>query len=541
MRDDRCLQAIEDLPRTQTRPSVAFIDGKGALTSGGHLISVAVVHTANSKRFLSLLSRLAVAGLATLPGLRGAQTESGDWVSLFDGESLKGWRASEHPGSFRVADGLLLADGPRAHLFYEGPVHAADFRNFEFQAEVRAAHGANSGIYFHTAYQESGWPAQGFEVQINHTATGEGGYVENKKTGSLYGVRNLYQQIVPDDAWFPLSFAVRGPRVTVRVNDLLVVDYVETGALPSQPGRRLSHGTFALQGHDAGSRVAFRNLRVRPLPDDLPALAADDPAPYRISPDLAELYAENYPVVDLHTHLKGGLTMADGLQRFYRTGINAGVAVNCGLGFAITNDAGIDRALQDVRQPLVFAAMQAEGREWVELFSLPAVARFDYVFTDAMTIFDRQGRRMRLWIKDEVEVGDPQAFMDLLVAQTVGILEREPVDILVNPTYLPEVIAADYDRLWTPERMQRVIDAAVKAGVAIEINDRFRLPSAAFIKRAKQAGLKFTFGTNNGGREDLKALEHSVAMVKECHLQWQDFWVPGRKPSRAQIAVARGR
>ncbi len=174
-------------------------------------------------------------------------------------------------------------------------------------------------------------------------------------------------------------------------------------------------------------------------------------------------------------------------------------------------------------------------------FSLPAVARFDYVFTDAMTIFDRAGRRMQLWIKDEVEVGDPESFMELLVDQRVGILEREPVDILVNPTYLPDVMAADYDRLWTPARMQRVIDAAVKNRVAIELNDRFRLPSAAFIRRAKQAGLKFTFGTNNAGREDLKTLEYAVQMVKTCHLEWQDFWVPGRQPSRAQLAVAGGR
>lgn len=498
------------------------------------------MHVTKSKRYPFFLSRLAVVGIVALPMLCKATAVSDDWVSLFDGKSLAGWRASEHPDSFRVADGLLLADGPRAHLFYTGAVHAADFRNFELQAEVRAAHGANSGIYFHTGFQDTGWPANGFEVQINNTATGEGGYSENKKTGSLYGVRNVYKQIVPDDTWFTLNIAVRGSHVTVRVNDLLVVDYVETGPLPSEPGRRFSHGTFALQCHDAGSKVAFRHLRVRPLPDDLPSHASDASAPYRISPDLAALYAENYPVVDLHTHLKGGLTMADVLQRFYRTGIGAGVAVNCGLGFAITNDAGIDRALQDLREPLVFAGMQAEGREWVKLFSLPAVARFDYVFTDAMTIFDRHGKRMRLWIPDEVEVGDPQAFMDLLVAQTVGILEREPVDIWVNPTYLPDVIAADYDRLWTPARMQRVIDAAVKGGVAIEINDRFRLPTAAFIKRAKQAGLKFTFGTNNGGREDLKALEHTVQMVKECQLQWQDFWLPGRKPSRAQSAVARG-
>jgi len=104
--------------------------------------------------------------------------------------------------------------------------------------------------------------------------------------------------------------------------------------------------------------------------------------------------------------------------------------------------------------------MQAEGREWPTLFSPGAIARFDYVFTDGMTIVDHRGKRARLWIKEEVDIPDKQAFMDHLVNTIVGILDHEPVDIYVNPTFLPDVIAAEYDALWTPERKQRVIDAA---------------------------------------------------------------------------------
>lgn len=484
-----------------------------------------------NQKLLSALEFRAVAGVvagvwlgAAVGAVRAAEA---DWTPLFDGRSLAGWRAAENPGSFRVVDGTIACDGPRAHLFYEGPAGGAQFGSFEFEADVLTRPGANSGLYFHTAFQERDWPARGHEVQINNTATGEGDYRENKKTGSLYGLRNVYKQIVPDNEWFRVRIVARGPAIQVFVNDVKTVDYVAAAA-----GR----GTFALQCHDPGSRVYFRHLRVRPLPD--PA-APPRPTP-AIGEDLAHLHANNYPVIDLHTHLKGGLTLDDVLERQYRTGINAGVAVNCGLGFAITNDAGIDRALEELRHPLVFAAMQAEGREWVRLFSPAAVARFDYVFTDAMTFTDARGRRLRLWIKDEVFVDEPQAFMDLLVARTEAILEQEPVDILVNPTYLPAVLAADYDRLWTPERRARVIAAAVRHGVAIEINDRFRLPSAAFIRQARAAGAKFTLGTNNGGREDLGPLSHSARMVRECDLKWQDFWVPGRQPSRAQRRLMGG-
>jgi histidinol phosphatase-like PHP family hydrolase len=171
--------------------------------------------------------------------------------------------------------------------------------------------------------------------------------------------------------------------------------------------------------------------------------------------------------------------------------------------------------------------MQAEGREWTGMFSRATVGLFDYVFTDSMTWTDNRGRRMRLWIPKEVgQIADPQEFMETLVARAVGILEKEPIDIYVNPTFLPDVIAADYDRLWTEERMRKVLRAAKSGGVALELNNRYRLPSENFVRMAKDEGLKFTFGTNNGGEADLGRCEYGLEMVKKCGLKWEDFFVP---------------
>lgn len=475
----------------------------------------------------ALVAGAVMLGGFALPGQDG-------WFSLFDGRTLEGWRGAENAATFRVEDGCLVAHGPRAHLFYTGAVERADFKNFEFEAEVRAAPGANSGVYFHTAFQESGWPARGFEVQINNSARGQGDYVELKKTGSLYGLRNIYKQLVADDTWFTLHITVRGSRVQVRLNGRLLVDYVEPAsaeAPAARPGRRLGHGTFALQGHDPESRVAFRRLRVRPLPASLPAesetVVADET--WR---QMIELGMANFPLVDFHTHLKGGLTLEELLAHSRRTGMNHGVAVNCGLGFAVTNDAGALAFLAELAGAPVFAGLQAEGREWTRLVSPQTVARFDYVFTDAMTLTDLRGRRTRLWMPEEVDIPDKQAFMEHLVTTIVGILEREPIDIYANPTYLPDVLAADYDALWTPERQQRVIAAAARHGVAIEINSRLQLPKAEFIRQARRAGVKFTLGTNNGGREILPNT-YGLRMVRECGLTWRDMWMPkpdGQKP-----------
>jgi len=462
------------------------------------------------------------------------------WISLFDGKTLEGWKASENPGGFKVANGMIAFEGARSHLFYAGPVQHADFKNFELKADVLARPLANSGIYFHTAFQETGFPQQGFEAQVANTYVGSGGDVEMKKTGSLYGIRNVNRSPVKDEEWFTMRVSVRGKRIQIRLNDLLVVDYVEPENPvidPARPGRRLSHGTFALQGHDGGSKVFFKNILVRPLPDNLPDYPEGTVRFDAVDAEIVRLSTANYPLIDFHTHLKGGLTMAQVFQHTLKTGINHGVAVNGGLGFSITNDAGIDDFLKSVAGQPVFIGMQAEGREWPKLFSPAAVARFDYVFTDGMTIFDHRGRRARLWIKEDVEIPDKQAFMEHLVDTIVKILNEEPVDIYANPTFLPEIIAQEYDSLWTPERMARVIGAAAKSGIAIELNNRYRLPGVQFVKLAKKAGLKFTFGTNNTD-PNLARDEYGLEMIKECGLTYQDFWMPkpdGQKPIQKRL------
>jgi hypothetical protein len=239
--------------------------------------------------------------------------------------------------------------------------------------------------------------------------------------------------------------------------------------------------------------------------------------------------------VDLHAHLKGGLTIEQALALSRSSGMFLGVAVNCGKGFPIETDAAAQAWLDSMKGQPVFLAMQAEGREWVTMFSRETRSKFDYVFTDSMTWTSPSGKRMRLWIPEEVEIGpDEQAFMDLLVSKTVGILETEPIDVYVNPTFLPAAIAPRYDELWTEARMGRVIDAAVKSGVAIEIGARYRIPSERFLRLAKAKGAKFTFGTNNAGANDLGDWSYPLEMQRKLDLEWQDMFVPGHQPSRAQ-------
>ena len=253
----------------------------------------------------------------------------------------------------------------------------------------------------------------------------------------------------------------------------------------------------------------------------------------RTTRELVRLRAAGFQLVDYHTHLKEGLTLDEVLRRERELGIKAGIAVNGGLSFPISTDAGLQPVLQELKGKPVYVAFQAEGREWVRLFSRPMLERFDYIFTDAMTWTDDQGNRMRLWIDREVPpIADAQKFMDMLVDRTIRIVSDEPIDIYVNPTFLPNQIASRYEELWTPERMNRVIAALRANGVALEINNRYRIPGAAFIRRAKDAGVKLACGTNNASAKDLGRMEYCLQMIRDVGLTPADMWTPpleGRK------------
>jgi hypothetical protein len=236
-----------------------------------------------------------------------------------------------------------------------------------------------------------------------------------------------------------------------------------------------------------------------------------------------------FPITDLHVHLKGKLTIEGAVKKSEKENIKYGIAVNCGLGFPIHSDSQIDSVLQIFKgYPQFYVAMQAEGREWVNIFSRESIDKFDYVFTDAMTFTDEKGRRNRIWIKEETWIDDEEQFMDYLVNTLVKILNTEPINIYVNSTYLPAQMAGRYSHFWTEERMQRVISAAKENNIAIEINNRFRIPSAGFIKMAKAAGVKFTVGTNNAD-ENFSGAYYALKMIDECKLTSDDFYLPVKK------------
>jgi len=185
-----------------------------------------------------------------------SETKDEGWKRIFDGKTLKGWKASERPGNWTVEDGAIVGRGARSHLFYV----AEEFKNFEFKADVLTQPHTNSGIYFHTKYQKGGWPVYGYESQVNVT------HGDPVKTGSLYGVVKVFSTPAKDNKWWTQTIIVRGKRIIIKIDGKTIFEYVEPEGVKGP--RKLSKGLFALQQHDPGSVVRYKNIMVKRLPDD---------------------------------------------------------------------------------------------------------------------------------------------------------------------------------------------------------------------------------------------------------------------------------
>ena len=206
---------------------------------------------------------LFVLALATTAQSQDTSGINEGWIPLFNGKDLSGWQVGNNAATFSVENGSIKVAGKIAHLFYTGDVKNHDFQDFEFKASVMTKPGANSGIYIHTQYQEGGWPKHGYEVQVNNSQE------DWKRTGSLYGIVDILENYATDNEWYTEYIKVEGKRIIVKINDVVVVDYTE----PKNPKREgdgvyriLKSGTFALQGHDSGSVIYFKDIMVKPLP-----------------------------------------------------------------------------------------------------------------------------------------------------------------------------------------------------------------------------------------------------------------------------------
>jgi hypothetical protein len=427
---------------------------------------------------------------------------------LFNGEDINQWQTT---GIVTVENSAMTIKDGASLILKRG-----NYTYFDLKVKARTIDNGKGYIAFHTDS-----PDKGYRVALNNDLESSQWWT---KTGSLLSIRNLTKSTVNTNEWFDLDIRVEGNSITVSVNDRPVVEYIE----PTSPYRTsehatklLSKGNFAIQSTEG--TLEIESIEVTPLSSTADLAQQQTLAIDETTDHIIKLHQENFPVLDYHVHLKG-LTAEEAAKQARNYGINYALAPNCGIGFPITNDEEVIEYIEEMEGQPFIQAMQGEGREWPQTFSAEVMEMFDYVFTDALTFTDTKGRRTRLWIPEEVFIEDEQQYMDLIVQKIVDVMQ-EPMDVYVNPNFLPDVMNDRFDEFWTEERMDRVINALVETDKVLEINNRYEIPNKAFILKAKEAGLKFTFGTNNSDG-DFGKLEYCIRMKEECKLTAEDMYKP---------------
>jgi len=242
-------------------------------------------------------------------------------------------------------------------------------------------------------------------------------------------------------------------------------------------------------------------------------------------------------LIDFHAHVDAVGALDDLLTISKERGVKFGVVEHAGnrkdhrYRGLLANDDDLNRYLERFTGKPCLKGLQAEGLDWMQCFSQQALARMDYILTDALTFPEKNGGLVRLWTP-AAKIDDKQDFMERYTDHNVKVIESEPIDILANPLFIPAQIQPEADWLWTDARTARIIHAAVKHNVAFEINTRFRLPGLKFLRQAKAAGAKFSFGSNILG-PGVGDLSYGREMVKELGLKRSDLFAPappGRKP-----------
>jgi len=435
-------------------------------------------------------------------------TKKNEWISLFNGKDLSGWKANENEGSFKVVDGVIVANGERSHLLYTGDVADANFKNFELNLDIKTHSLANSGVYFHTASQKEGWLEKGYEVQVNSSHKGAGDYKEVKKGGSLYGVRNTYKALVKDSVWYNLNILVQGKHVTVKMNDMLIVDYTEPDSIS-----RIGSGTFALQGHDPLSTVHFKNIKVKILDDD--AVTAASSAESSTFPEILKYQKDHFAFIDSNVPVDSAFNVDKAIQSFYQTGINLGLVTSS------VSESDLLNFVKEYSRYPVFIGLQNNSGALNK--STDVVNQFDYVIGEITQFKSSKGKMVD--VRGSETIANRELFMEDYVKAIVERLNAKTIDVWSNPTLLPAALSADYDKLWTKERMNKVLDAAKQNAVAIAVNNMLKLPGMEFLKLAKEKGCHFAL-TGIYSESGMAKPDYYLNVIEQCNLTYKDIYIP---------------
>jgi hypothetical protein len=231
----------------------------------------------------------------------------------------------------------------------------------------------------------------------------------------------------------------------------------------------------------------------------------------------------SFPLIDYHVHLTEQFTIEMAVKLSGELNVKFGILEHPGPHTGIQTDADLIRYIENLRKYPVYVGLQPMYRNWSDGFSKNILNQLDFILMDADTVPLGNNTYLEIWRHNNY-IADIPIFMKLYMDHIENILKYEPISIFARPTYLPVNFGRYYDVLWTNERVQRIIRLAKERDIAFEISTPMHVPKKEIIIEAKNAGLKFTFGTN-ARNFDAGKLHYGLKMVEECGLGSEDMLI----------------
>lgn len=196
------------------------------------------------------------------------------WKLLFDGQTTAGWRGFRRPG---MPAGWQVIDGALTRVAGAGDIITTEqFDHFELELEWKVEEGGNSGIFFRVAEDAGSVWETGPEMQVLDNQRHPDGRSALTSAGACYALYPPARDTsFPAGTWNTVRLIVHGSKVEHHLNGEKIVEYdlaspdwaekVANSKFRDLPRfGKVPRGHIALQDH--GDRVAYRNLRIRPLP-----------------------------------------------------------------------------------------------------------------------------------------------------------------------------------------------------------------------------------------------------------------------------------
>ena len=138
----------------------------------------------------------------------------------------------------------------------------------------------------------------------------------------------------------------------------------------------------------------------------------------------------------------------------------------------------------------------------------------------------------RVFWYDNQPIWDPKSFVEDVRVTLIKALESDLIDVLVHPTWLPEDIRPQTEKLITKDWIESVVDAASDHEVAIEISGAWKVPDEFFIRECLGKGVKLSVGSDAHNASMIGDVRYAVNLLKRVNASSDSIFLPIRNSPR---------